>query len=99
MYKGFKSIRNERAALERDRVLISSSILESEVDDLIDALDEVDIFESVTDEDIEKAIRDLPELDEDDEQLDRILRSETDLDIDDIFGIDKDYDDDDFDDY
>ena len=86
MYSGLKSIRRERARLERDRVVLES-ILES--NDIIDAFNMADdnIMEE-TDAEIEELIDRIPESDEDDEEIEKILNADGSLSIDDIMGID-----------
>ena len=86
MYSGLKSIRHERARLERDRVVLES-ILES--NKIIDAFNIVDgtVMEE-TDEEIEELIDRIPESNDDDEEIEKILNANGSLSIDDIMGVD-----------
>ena len=87
MFSGLKSIRKERAALERDRVIITSMLEDAQISEAFDELDK-DFFEGVTDEEIEELINRIPESDEEDEQIEKILKSSEDMDVDAILGID-----------
>lgn len=90
MIKGLKSIRQERASLERDRVLFGSMLEDARIADTYDSLIETDLFEGVGPEEIDELIERTPESDEEDEQVERILSSENNLSVDDILGIDND---------
>ena len=74
MISGLKSIRQERASLERDRVVLGSMI-------------EDGFFEGVSSEEIEELIDKIPQSDEEDEQIEKILKSEDDLGVDEILGV------------
>lgn len=88
MINGLKSIRRERATLERDRVLIGSMLEDARQSDIIDMMVD-DFCESVTSEDIEDLINKIPESEEDDAQVERILKSNEDINIDAMLGIDE----------
>lgn len=88
MINGLKSIRRERAALERDRVVIGSMVESAQISEQFNTLDEA-IFEGTTSEDIEELIDKIPESEDDDDQVERILSSDEDLDVDGILGIDE----------
>lgn len=90
MYTGLKSIRRERALLERNRVLTTSMLEDSFIADLFEATHEGNYFEGVADEELERLIEQIPEDDETDDQLDRILTADVGLDTDDILGVEKD---------
>ena len=86
MYSGLKSIRRERARLERDRVVLES-ILES--NKIIDAFDMIDgVVMEETDAEIEELIDRIPESDDDDEEIEKILNADGSITIDDIMGVD-----------
>ena len=87
MFAGLKSIRRERAELERTRVLFSAMLEGAEIQDTFDSVSNRDFFEGVSEQEIEDMIDKIPESDEEDEQVDRILASDGDMDIDKIFGI------------
>jgi hypothetical protein len=87
MMNGLKSIRRERASLERDRVVLTSMMAETAVADAIMSMDEK-FYESVEDDEIDAAIDKIPEADDDDEQINRILDSDKDMNLDEILGID-----------
>ena len=87
MFAGLKSIRRERAELERARVMITSMLESSEVPDLFDTVENGDFFEGVSEEELEEMINKIPESDFEDDQVDKILRSDEDLTIDQILGI------------
>lgn len=89
MINGLKSIRRERASLERDRVIIGSmmedAVIAEAFEDIVEAT-----FESVSSDEIEELINKIPESDEDDEQVEKILVAGDDgLDADAIMGIDE----------
>ena len=88
MYAGLRSIRRERAALERDRVILSAMMEDAKVADAFYNLDKDAFFEGVKDEDLDDLISRIPESDEDEDELDRILASGEGLRVDDILGID-----------
>ena len=90
MFAGLKSSRRERAELERARVMITSMMESSEIQDTFDAIETGDFFEGVTAEEIEDMIDKIPETDLEDEQVDKILGSEENLTIDQILGIEDD---------
>lgn len=87
MISGLKSIRRERASLERDRVLLTSMLEDAEIADAIDSVIEDSYFEGVSEDEIEQLIAKIPESDEEDEQVDRILASNEDLDVDAILNV------------
>ena len=89
MFEGLKTIRRERAAMERDRVVFGSMLESKKIEDAFHDLDE-HYFEGVEDEEIDELIARIPESDEEDEQIDRIVNAEDDLDIDAILGVDAD---------
>lgn len=90
MFVGLKSIRRERAELERARVMITSMMESSEIQDTFDSIETGDFFEGVTAEEIEDMIDKIPETDLEDEQVDKILGSEENLTIDQILGVEDD---------
>ena len=86
MLSGLKSIRQERASLERDRVVFTTMMEDAQVAEAFDELDS-DFFEGVSDEEIEELINKIPQSDEEDEQVERILKSSEDLGIDEILNV------------
>ena len=89
MMNGLNSIRRERASLERDRVVFGSMLEDAEIADAFESVIG-DVFESVTDEEIEDLIDKIPESDEDDAQIERILKAgDEGLDVDEILGVDE----------
>ena len=86
MINGLKSIRRERAALERDRIVIGSMLEDSVIGEAFLDYDDT-FFEGVTSEEIEDLIDKIPESDESDEEIERILKSDSDVDVDQILGI------------
>lgn len=86
MFSGLKSIRKERASLERNRVLITSMMEDAHMSDAFMAADE-NFFEGVSIDEIDELINKLPESDEEDAQIQRILASDEDMDIDEIIGV------------
>lgn len=88
MLHGFKSIRRERASLERDRVVMTAMLEDATVADLLESTDTV--MEGVSDDEIEDLIAKIPESEDDDEQVDRILDSDEGLDVDGILGVETD---------
>ena len=89
MMKGLKSIRQERASLERDRVVFGSMVESAQISDAFAALAD-NVSESTSDEEIEELINNIPLSDEEDEQVERILKSSEDMDVDAILGVDAD---------
>lgn len=87
MLNGLKSIRTERAQLERNRVVIGSMIESAEIANSFNDFDDT-FFEGVSTDEIEELIDKIPESDEEDEQIERILKSKEDIDVDEILGID-----------
>ena len=71
MIEAFKSVRKERASIERDRLYIESM------------MEDVDI----SDADIEALIDKLPVTDGDDQEVEKILQSKKNLSIDDVMNI------------
>lgn len=90
MISGLKSIRRERAELERDRVVLGSMMEDAKITDALDALTDT-ILEGVSDDQIEDLIDRIPESDEEDDQVEKILASDNDegLDVDEILGVDE----------
>jgi len=86
MINGLKSVRRERAALERDRIVMGSMIEDSVISEAFLDYDDA-IFEGVTSEEIEELIDKIPESDESDDEIERILKSNSDMDVDQILGI------------
>lgn len=86
MINGLKSVRRERAALERDRIVMGSMIEDSVISEAFLDYDDA-IFEGVTSEEIEELIDKIPESDETDDEIERILKSNSDMDVDQILGI------------
>ena len=89
MMKGLKSIRQERASLERDRVIFGSMVESAQISDAFAALAD-NVSEATSDEEIEELINNIPLSDEEDEQVERILKSSEDMDVDAILGVDAD---------
>lgn len=89
MYEGLKSIRRERAIMEKNRVLISSMMEDSKINSGFESL-RSDFFEGVSNDEIEELISRLPESDDEDNQVDRILSADGNLNVDQILGIDSD---------
>ena len=89
MLSGLKSIRQERASLERDRVVFGSMMEDAKVGDAFDELDS-EFFEGVSTEEIEELINNIPQSDEEDDQVERILKSSDDLGVDEILGVETD---------
>ena len=87
MYNGLKSIRRERATLERNRVIMTSMMEDANLSDLMQDAIPGSYVESVDDSDIEKLIANLPESDMEDEDIERVLKADMDLDVDGILGI------------
>lgn len=88
MFSGLTSIRRERASLERDRVVIGSMMEDAKICDAFSDIND-EFFEGVSSEEIEDLISKIPESDEDDEQVEKILKSKEDMDVDDILGIEE----------
>lgn len=87
MINGLKSIRRERASLERDRVVMTSMMEDAKIAESIVEYDS-EFFESVSSEEIEELITKIPESDDEDEQIEKILVSPNDgLDVDGILGV------------
>lgn len=87
MFGGLKSIRRERAALERDRVVLGTMMEDAEVAEAVESMD-TDFFEGVTSDEIDELIDRLPESDDEDAQVDKILNSKEDMSVDEILGVD-----------
>lgn len=88
MISGLKSIRRERASLERDRVIIGSMLEDAQIAEGFDELDS-EFFEGVSSEEIEELIDRIPQSDEEDDQIEKILKSSDDLGVDEILGVDE----------
>lgn len=86
MISGLKSIRRERASLERDRVVLGSMMEDAHIAEGFDELDS-EFFEGVSSEEIEELIDKIPQSDEEDDQIEKILKSSHDLGIDEILGV------------
>lgn len=90
MINGLKSIRRERASLERDRVIMGSMMEDVEIDDMMFGTLDSTFLEAVSEDEIEELINKIPESDEEDEQIERILLApDTGLDVDGVLGIDE----------
>lgn len=87
MINGLKSIRKERASLEINRVITESMLQDSKIAEAFENLDD-DFFEGVSEDEIENLIERIPESDEEDEQVDKVLNSEKGLNVDEILGVD-----------
>ena len=87
---GLKSIRRERAALERDRVVLGA-LVESgtDYDPYYAVANEDGFLEESSDDDAEinKLIDELPESDERNSQIDKVLGSDIGLTVDDMMDI------------
>lgn len=88
MISGLKSIRRERASLERDRVIIGSMLEDAQIAEGFDELDS-EFLEGVSSEEIEELIDRIPQSDEEDDQIEKILKSSDDLGVDEILGVDE----------
>lgn len=88
MIGGLKSIRRERASLERDRVVIGSMLEDAQIAEGFDELDS-EFLEGVSSEEIEELIDRIPQSDEEDDQIEKILKSSDDLGVDEILGVDE----------
>ena len=88
IFAGFKSIRRERAALERTRVLITSMMEDEKVTTAFENV-EGDYLEYVSDAELEDLIARLPESSGEDEdaEVEKILTSNNELDIDGVLGV------------
>ena len=97
MIEAFKSVRKERASIERDRLYIESMMEDEAVDAALSAMAPMTMMEGVdiSDADIEALIDKLPVTDGDDEEIEKILQSKKNLSIDDVMGIVGDEDEDD----
>ena len=97
MIEAFKSVRKERASIERDRLYIESMMEDEAVDAALSAMAPMTMMEGVdiSDADIEALIDKLPVTDGDDEEIEKILQSKKNLSIDDVMGIAGDEDEDD----
>ena len=73
MLHGFKSIRRERASLERDRVVMTAMLEDATVADLLESTDTV--MEGVSDVEIEDLIAKIPESEEDDDMLSDLINN------------------------
>ena len=95
MLNGLKSIRRERAELELIRVKALSMYEDARLADLIsENIEDIDVLtESVTSKDLESIIDRLPESEEEDSQIEKILTSDDDLDIDGILCVSANSDD------
>lgn len=89
IYSGFQSIRKERATLERNRVVMSSMMEDAKINDAWTSNFSQDFFEGVDDSEIEELIARIPESDPSDEdaEVERILMSDNDMDVDGILGV------------
>lgn len=91
MINGLNSIRKERASLERDRVVMMTMLEDAAVADMFETAEDTDFFEGVSTNEIEDLIAKIPESDEEDVQVDRILAADINgLDVDGILGIPSD---------
>lgn len=89
IFNGFQSIRRERATLERTRVVLTSMMEDSKVGDAFANTVSSNYFEGVDDSELEELISKIPESDPSDEEkeVDKILLSDNDLDVDGILGV------------
>lgn len=89
IFSGFQSIRKERAMLERDRVVMTSMMEDAKISNAWASVISQDFFEGVNDNEIEELIARIPESDPSDEdaEVERILMSDNDLDVDGILGV------------
>ena len=71
MYTGLKSIRYERAKLERNRVLMTSMMEDANISETMNLVHKEKFYESVDDAEIEALIDQLPESDTDDAEIER----------------------------
>ena len=100
MIEAFKSVRKERAGIERDRLYIESMLEDENLDAAMAAMAPTTMMEDVeiSDADIEALLDKIPVADGDDEEIEKILQSKKNLSIDDVMGIDGGEDEDDLDD-
>ncbi len=92
MIDGLTSLKKERAKLERDRVVLGSMVEDACMSNLIFDIydDDSTYLEGVEDDDSMDALIDkIPESDEEEEEVERILKSKDDMDVDDILGIEE----------
>lgn len=87
MYTGLSSIRHERARIERNRIILESSLEDSYISDLMMDEKENTYSEGCSVQELNKLIDNLPESDSEDEEVDRILSSEENMTVDEIFGV------------
>lgn len=89
IFSGFQTIRRERASLERNRVMMSSMLEGDKIATAFENAIEHDMFEGVDDAELEELIARIPESDpeDEDEQIEKILMSNNDLDIDGVLDI------------
>lgn len=97
MIEAFKSVRKERASIERDRLYIESMMEDEATEAALCALVPETMMEDVdiSDADIEALIDKLPVTDGDDQEVEKILQSKKNLSIDDVMNICGDESDDD----
>ena len=86
LMNGLKSIRKERASLERDRVVIGTMVTEAPIGEAMLDFDE-NFFEGVTEEEIDALIEKLPESNSEDDEVNRILASKENLGVDEVLDI------------
>ena len=89
MIEAFKSVRKERASIERDRLYIESMMEDDATEAAPCALVPETMMEDVdiSDADIEALIDKLPVTDGDDQEVEKILQSKKNLSIDDVMNI------------
>lgn len=90
MYSGLTSVKRERAKLEVDRVMTESMLADDTLANLL--MESDDYFEFTSEDEIESIISKLPETDEEDAQIDKVLSTDENLDVDDLLGVENDVD-------
>lgn len=88
MFEAFKSVRKERAGIERDRLYLESMAADDMIENYMNLIpgsmmEDVD----VSDAEIEALIDKIPDSDNVDQEVEDILKSKKNLSIDDLIGI------------
>lgn len=89
VFSGFQTIRRERAILERNRVVMTSMLEDEMITESYDTFLGHDYFEGVDESELEALIAKIPESDpaDDDAQIEKILLSDNDMDVDGILDV------------
>ena len=88
MFEAFKSVRKERAEIERDRLYLESMAADDMIENYMNLIpgsmmEDVD----VSDAEIEALIDKIPDSDNVDQEVEDILKSKKNISIDDLIGI------------